>query len=452
MTGQMKIAGLLIALALFGWSYNANSQIISTIAGNGTGAYSGDGGPAISAELYMPWGIAVDKNGNVYISDNANNAIRKINVSTGIISTIAGNGSSGFGGDGGPATSAELYWPSGVSLDDSGNVYISDWHNSRIRKVTTSTGNISTIAGNGTNGYAGDGGSAINAELYNPYGLSVDGFGNVYIADTYNSRIRKITVSTGIISTIAGNGAVGYAGDGGAATLAELDSPKGVYVDSIGNVYFADENNNAIREISVLTGKINTIAGTGIFGSSGDGGVATSAELANPTGVYLDRQGNIFIADWDNDVVREINAATGKIYTVAGQYNSYGFSGDGAAAASAQLRQPVSVCTDGSGNLYIVDSENNRIRKVSISGSGIVEFGTLKNEINIYPNPATLTMNITGVSGKVTLKIYDVLGDLVAQEEAESNILLNTSQLPQGVYTLVIENKESMAVRKIVIE
>ena len=220
--------------------------IIITVAGDSTAGYSGDGGAATSAELYNPIGVGFDASGNLYIADYLNNRIRKVTPS-GTISTVAGNGTRGYSGDGGTATAAELNYPGGVAFDASGDLYIADAFNNVIRKVTPS-GTIGTVAGIGTWGYSGDGGAATAAELHGPYGVAFDTSGDLYIADTYNNRIRKVT-PLGIISTVAGNGTNGYSGDGGAAAAAELGLPTGVAVDGSGNLFIADQNNNRIREI-----------------------------------------------------------------------------------------------------------------------------------------------------------------------------------------------------------
>jgi sugar lactone lactonase YvrE len=279
------------------------SGVITTIAGNGTAGYSGDGGLATSAELDSPSGVAVDGAGNVYIVDAYNQRIRKVNAS-GIITTVAGNGTAGYGGDGGPATSAELDYPSRLSADRAGNLYVADTLNERIREVNTS-GIITTVAGNGAYGYSGDGGPATSAELDYPTDVAVDGAGNLYIADADNSRIREVNAS-GIITTIAGNGTAGYSGDGGLATSAELDSPSGVAVDGAGNVYIVDAHNEHIRKVNA-SGIITTVAGNGAAGYSGDGGPATSAELWGPVGVAVDGAGNLYIADFGNTRIRKVD-------------------------------------------------------------------------------------------------------------------------------------------------
>jgi len=336
-------------------------QIITTIAGTVTAGYSGDGGTATSAQLNRPYGVALDASGNIYIADAWNHRIRKVDTG-GNISTIAGTGTAGYSGDGSAATSANLKDPSGVVVDASGNVYIADYGNHRVRKVDM-TGNISTIAGTGTGGYSGDGGAANSAQLNNPDGLALDASGNIYIADNYNHRIRKVATS-GNISTIAGAGTGGYSGDGGAATSAQLYNPTGLAVDASGNVYIADNNNHRIRKVAT-SGNISTIAGNGTGGYSGDGGAATSAKLNGPPVVVVDASGNVYIADYSNHRVRKVDT-TGNISTIAGT-GTAGYSGDGGAATSAKLDRPYGVALDASGNIYIADQGNNRIRKITFN-------------------------------------------------------------------------------------
>jgi N-acetylneuraminic acid mutarotase len=330
---------------------------------NGTAGYSGDGEAATSAELNAPFGAVVDSSGNLYIADADNNCIRKVTASTGIITTVAGNGTEGYSGDGGAATSAELDTPTGVAVDTSGNLYIVDLNNDLIRKVTASTGIITTVAGNGTLGYSGDGGAATSAELNSPFGVAVDASGNIYIADSGNNNIRKVTASTGIITTVAGNGTGGYSGDSGVATSAELNSPFGVAVDASSNLYIADSGNNRIRKVAASTGIITTTAGNGTAGYSGDSGAATSAALYSPFGVAVDASGNIYIADTYNLVIRTVTASTGIITTVAGN-GTAGSTGDGGAASSAELSYPTGVVVDSLGNFYIADYNNNKVRTV----------------------------------------------------------------------------------------
>ena len=330
---------------------------ISTVAGNGKHFFSGDGGPATSASLWYPFGVAVDSAGNLYIADTYNHRIRK--VSGGTITTVAGNGSGGSSGDGGPATSASLSLPRGAAVDSAGNLYIADTANNRIRKV--SGGTITTVAGNGTSGFSGDGGPATSASLNGPGGVGVDSAGNLYIADTGSGRIRK--VSGGTITTVAGNGTSGFSGDGGPATSASLNGPGGVGVDSAGNLYIADTYNNRLRKVT--GGTITTIAGNGAFRYSGDGGPATSASMNEPWGVAVDSAGNLYIADTYNGRIRKVTGGT--ITTVAGNA-SWGYYGDGGPATSASLNGPTGVALDSAGNLYIADYWNNRIREVFAGG------------------------------------------------------------------------------------
>jgi len=278
--------------------------IISTFAGNGTRGYSGDGGQATAAQLFDPSGVAFDASGNLYIADTQNSCIRKVSTA-GIITTVAGDTTSGYSGDGGQATVAELASPTGVTVDANGNLYIVDGFN-RIRKVNTN-GIISTIAGTGTTGYSGDGGPATAAELNFPEeGLVIDLVGNLYFSDRNNNKIRIINTS-GIINTFAGNNTGGgYSGDGGQATTAELSGPFGLAIDASQNIYVADVYNSRIRKIAV-SGIITTVAGgNGINGYGGDGGQATDAELNQANGVALDAAGNLYIADSFNNRVRKV--------------------------------------------------------------------------------------------------------------------------------------------------
>ena len=258
--------------------------VIQTVAGNGTAGYGGDTGLAISAELNGSVGVAEDAAQNLYIADTGNNRIRKVDTS-GVITTIAGNGNAGYSGNQGHATGAELHSPAGIAVDATGNLYIAYTGNHVIRKVDTS-GVITTIAGNGAEGYSGDNGAATSATLHAPASVAVDGAGNLYIADSGNNRIREVNTS-GIITTIAGDGTAGYSGDSGAATNAELNYPSGIAIDGTGNLYIADAGNNRVREVSA-TGIITTVAGDGTAGFSGDNGAAASAELNNPAGVTID--------------------------------------------------------------------------------------------------------------------------------------------------------------------
>ena len=359
------IRTLILALAVVS-SLASAQTIINTIAGNGTAGFTGDNGQAIAAALKQPNSVAVDASGNIYVADTNNARIRMISPS-GIITTVAGNGTAGCSGDGGPATAASLSLPTGVTVDAAGNLYIADYQASVIRKIAMPGGIINTIAGKCfQGGEFGDGALATSAILNQPSGVAVDSAGNVYIADTNNNVIRKITHSNGNISTVAGFGnQQGFAGDGGSATAsgAALFFPAGVAVDSAGNIFIADTGNNRIREVTASNGQINTIAGTGISGSIGDnGGPAKSAQLYKPSNIALDSSGNLYIADPLTNRVLKISG--GNISTPAG-IGTPGFFGDGADPAFALLKTPMGVAVDSSGNIYIADTGNNRIREVT---------------------------------------------------------------------------------------
>ncbi len=360
----------LIGFALFilsSFFVTANAQVISTIAGNGSTGFSGDGGPGTAASL-GPYGVDVDRYGHMLIADNSNNVIRKL-TTTGIISTIAGNDTAGFRGDGGPATLAEFFRPGSVAIDSTGNIYVADQLNDRIRKINTA-GIISTFAGNGSGSFSGDGGQATAAALFRPCGVAVDSSGNVYIADQYNNRVRKVNTS-GIISTLAGRGGSSFGGDGGPATNAYLNNPEGVSVDRYGNVYIADAYNNRIRKVNIA-GTISTVAGSSTGGYAGDGGAATAARLNRPYHACMDGNSNLYIADEFNHRIRKVNTS-GVINTFAG--TAYGgFSGDGGPATAARLSYPTGIAIDAAGNVFVADLGNYRVRKIGphaiVSASG----------------------------------------------------------------------------------
>lgn len=399
--------------------------IINTLAGNGTKSNTGDNGPATSAQLYYPDGVAVDANGNIFIADTYNNRIREVNFSTGLISTIAGSGASGpanagYSPDGTLATSALLNQPQGVAVDSSGNVYIADTANHVVREVMATTngsmiaGNIYTIAGNHTGNFSGDGGPAINAALDYPVGITLDSSGNLYIADTHNNRVREVTTSTGIINTIAGSGTKGYSGDGGAPKSAALSFPMAVAIDSLGDVYIADYNNNVIREVmavtngSLLAGNIYTVVGGGTVCSQasdsvGDGCSPTAATLLNPSGVAVDGFGSIFIADSGNFRIRAAMATTagayqaGNIYTVAGT-GIANYSGDGGSATSAAINMPAGgLALDSARNIYIADVKNSRIRAIGATLlTQTITFPPINGGSPVIYGASPITLSATG--------------------------------------------------------
>ena len=470
------------------------SGIISTVAGNGTAGYAGDGGAATSANLNNPVGVAVDAARNLYIVDSVNHCVRKVGTNN-IITTLVGNGTNGFAGDGGlavnanlsrpqnttvdnlgilliadagnnrirqvgtngiittvagrvlndgdSATNATLNFVAGVAFDAVGNMYIADTYNNRIRKVDTN-GIISTVAGNGVPTYSGDGVAATNASLFNPYGLALDSPGNLFIADSRNSRVREVDTN-GVISTVAGNGSSGSSGNDGAATNAQLSLPYGVAVDVIGNLFIIDPGNSRVRKLGtngIITslfsigapyggavdsagnlyytdilnndvfkvftdGSHVTAAGISYYpgGFSGDGGLATRANLFLPFGLTVDTTGNFFISDFGNLRIRKVNT-NGIITTIAGN-GTNGFSGDGGPAGNATISQPIGMTTDANGNLYFADQGNNRIRKLAY-----VDYADQPSFAVTNVTPASLSNNysviVTSAAGSVTSSVATV--------------------------------------------
>jgi len=429
---------------------SAKSQLIFTVAGNGTAGYGGDSGlasaPAVMVDNPIP--VAIDTFGNIFLGDYHNSRVRKINAVSDTIRTVAGNGMDGYLGNGGLATSAKIDRPNGVAVDDSDNIYIADDDNEDIRKVYAATGIIETVAGlgPGTAGYGGDGGPATLAHLDGTYGVAVDSAHNIYICDYNNNRVRKVTASTGIINTIAGTGVPGYNGDGIAATSAEVYNPYGIAVDKSGNVFIGDRSNNRVRKIDTQ-GIIHTLAGNGTGAYNGDGVAATSAELNSPLGVAVDAAGNVYIADESNDRIRKIVATTGLIETLAGT-GTPGYNGDSIPATTAEINNPCGVAVNAAGNVYFCEYSSNRVReiifndtaKVNISASSIsvcsgdtvtfaanaVNGGTTPsyqwrvNGVNTGPNSSTyITSGLTGTDTVTCVMTSNAIG--VTGSPATSN-------------------------------
>lgn len=363
--------------------------LITTVAGNGTLGYAGDGGVATAAEFQQPSAVAVDFQGNLFISDFSKDVVRRVDASTNIVTTIAGDGTPGYNGDFDAASDATLDSPSGLSLDGIGSLYISDTGNQGVRKIDAITANITTFAGDGTANYAGDGGIADSAALSSPKDVAFDNVGSLYIADFANDAIRRIQPTPPIITTSAGNGSAGGTGDGGPAASALLNSPAAVATDVTGNVYIADNGNNVIRKIAVSGKGITTIAGNGTAGFSGDGGLATSAKFSNPQGLAADSAGNLYITDSANNVFRKLNALTQKVDTFAGDKtaNASGYTGDNGAATSALLNAPTHPAIDAAGNIYFADGGNGVVRK--IAGAAPLAFG------NVHTSSASIAQDVT---------------------------------------------------------
>lgn len=402
-TNQVVLSGANVTFAIvvsgagpltYQWQFNGTNlpnDIITTLAGGG--ASFGDNVPATNASLTNPQGVALDSNENLFVTDNDDNVVRKVDTN-GIIATVAGKYTltGAFGGDGGQATNASLNHPNNVAISPAGTLYIADIFNQRIRRVSTS-GTISTFAGNGTPGYSGDGLSATSTSLNFPACVALDTTGNLFIADLANSRIRK--VSGGTMTTAAGKASAGFSGDGGPATSASLSHPQGIALDPAGNLYIADTGNHRIRKVNTA-GVISTVAGNGTTNFTGDGGLAINAGLNQPWSVCADNAGNLFIADYGHNRIRKVDSA-GNISTVAGRSNTGAFGGDDGPATKARLNGPASVALDATGNLYIADWHNNRVREVHFAGLPTL---TLSNvTVASFGNYAVV---VTSPSGSVT--------------------------------------------------
>lgn len=423
--------------------------VISIVAGNGTAGFSGDGGPATAAQLVLPVDVSVDAGGNVFVADQGNYRIRAVN-SAGIINTVAG-----VSDEGRSAMSAQFFFPNSIAADRNGDLFIADSDIHRIRKITPD-GLLITVAGNGTPGSSGDGGSATSAQLYYPAGITVDNAGNLYIADTRNQRVRKVTPD-GIITTVAGNGGGNGDGDGVPALQAQLVEPGSVAVDAAGNVFIAETGGHRIRKVDTA-GIITTVAGNRTMGFSGDGGPAASAQLAFPAGVAVDGSGNVFIADSANNRIR-IVTPNGIIRTFAGD-GTIGFAGDGGDAPSAKIAYPQSIVVDGAGNLFIADTNNQRIRKVTpsdvistVAGNGVYGFGgdggdPTAAEITSPYGVAIDGVNRVFISDTFSNRMRQILSPVVPFEIADrggtSLVTAGNSSLTQTGYAR-IENAGGVA-------
>jgi sugar lactone lactonase YvrE len=396
---------------------DAATRVITTVAGTDRG-FAGDGGPATAAKFDTIRGLAFDSAGNLFIADMINERVRRIDAATKVISTVAGTGAIGYSGDGGPATAAMLALPQTVAVDGAGNLYIADNDNARIRKVDAATHTISTVAGTGTGGFSGDGGPASAAVVSYSTSVTLDTSGNLFITDTGNLRIRRIDRTTNVINTVAGG-----PGDNVPATAAVLLGPRDVALDAAGNVYIADQSNHRIRRVDAVTRVLTTVAGTGTGGFSGDGGPATAAKLYSPFGVVLDARNNIYIADDDNYRVRRVDGVTGTITTLAGN-GTNGFSGDGGPATAASLGEVAAVAVDASGNVYISDPGNARIRKVDSAGvittfaGGGSALGDGGPATAAMVNPSAIATDAAG-----NLYIADSFAGLIRKVDAVTKII-----------------------------
>ena len=414
-----------------------NAQVITTVAGGGISGL-GDGGPATAASIGFFGALCFDSSGNCYIADANNHRIRKVGAD-GIIATIAGTGIPGYNGDGIAATTANLDYPNGICIDIHDNLLIADT-NSRIRIVNLQTGIINTFAGTGITGFSGDSGLATAAKIRSGP-IAADHFGNIYIGDGANFRIRKVD-ATGIITTICGTGVEGSSGNGGPATAAILNYQLSMCTDAVGNLYFNDNNTNTIRKIDFSTGFVSLVVGDGVGGPyNGDGIPATSANI-NPVGVIVDSESEIFVADYGAARIRKISTSS-LIYTVAGN-GTNGFSGDNDLATVAEINHPEGVALDHCNNLYIADYANKRVRKVAFNPEcrpEAIESVQKNKVICIYPNPTYNTIIITAPVLINNISITNMLGQQVyTHSYSTQKAEIDVSYLPLGVYTVRVND------------
>lgn len=477
---------------------------ITTFAGtSGVSGYSGDGGAAVSAKLNLPYGVGTDPSGNVYIVDMNNSVIRKVNT-LGVISTVAGNGLSGFSGDGFDATNAQLNYPSGIAIDASGNMFISDQGNNRVRKVT-SLGIISTYAGTGLAGYSGDNGPALAADLSAPWGVALDAGGNLYIADMGNHAVRMVDGSLNIYS-YAGIGIGGYSGDLGAASAAKLSHPCGVATDGAGNLFISDADNYVVRKVDALH-YITTYAGNGTMGYSGDGGPALLAQFNTPPqgGICTDGAGDVFVGDWHNWTVREItpthacidtatlaisSTTDGKgncIYTATATVTTVnmvlGYTWSGGTTTTidhTSSHHSVHTFMVGSGSSAVISvvinvanvnytdpseacCQTTLTQTVTCSGghhhrdapgpakTGFNATNLKAGDITVYPNPASDMVTVMSTQEVIsTITLVNVNGQKVGEYNYNNTGVANISmsKLPAGCYLVRINNSISKVVTK----
>ena len=427
---------------------------ITTIAGTGSAGFNGDGS-ATSAQLSSPQSTAVDALGNVYVADTNNHRIRKL-APTGVLATIAGTGVAGFSGDGGAATDARLNYPQGICVDAAGNIFVADAYNFRVRRIST-TGTIDTVAGSAAYGFGGDGGPATQASLSLPAAVAVDGAGNLFIADTYNHRIRKVSAATATITTVVGTGTPGLSGDGGAASASQLNSPQGVIVNATGDLFISDTENSRVRRVSSSNGVISTFAGSANLGVLAENAPATSGYVWKPTGLAIDTIGNVFIAATRDNLIRRVDAASGIITTIAGSGGDYygGTGGDGGVATAGQFYFPYGVSVDSIGNLWVADTSNHRVRKITVplvppsqlrlmrygktgviltwssvpgASSYVIKRGTTAGAAT---PAATVTTNTAYLTGTVGSRQYFQVSALFGNDEssgtAEASIVITTA-------------------------
>ncbi len=423
-------------------------QVIVTVAGTGMGGYSGDGGPATNARMKQPVSLAFDKEGNFYFSDDGVSRIRKVS-SSGTITTVAGDGSSGFCCDGFPATLAQIDAGGGIAVDKWNNIYYADGGNHRVRKITPD-GIIRTIAGTGVAGYNGDGMPATDAQLNVPEGIAVDDTGNVYIGDRLNYRIRKINTS-GIITTLAGTGIASFTPDGARADTSAINGVSCLIVDNLGNVFLPDSYR--IRKIGSGTGILTTVAGNGISGYSGDGGPATLVSISTIK-FTVDSVGNLYLSDGAPERIRKVSTA-GIITTVAGTGGA-GLENDGAPVLLARLHTPCGIAFSPAGELHFADKSSARIRKITPTWDAASDMRVSESELELFPNPAlgNVMVVVKGVVAEVPVIITDAKGSVVSEQQVRGNTRtrIDLSNCPAGIYTVRAITAEKTITKELLIK
>lgn len=437
---------LAILLIIFFTQAHAQVGIITTIAGTGVPGYSGDGGAGTGAQLCLPNKIAL-YNSWLYISDECNHCVRRLDLETGIITTVAGTGVQGFSGDGGQATDAKLNIPQGLTVDKIGNLYISDGGNYRVRKVKLSTGVITTFAGYGVLGNNAESGPATDAEFKYTIGMCVDkSNSNLYITDYGNQKIRRVNFTTERISTFAGSGIFGYAGNDGPAKDAHLASPTDVCCDTAGNILIVESENRLVRRVNTQSGIITLFCGLGTIGYSGNGGPAKYAEMSIPISISSDKKNNIYITDKYTGTVRCINGATGIITTVAGT-GIAGYANEGDPATTSRLACFDAV-SDDYGNLIIADRGTHRILRVS-SGVSVSDVHSVVDS-KLYPNPTTGTFTIHTTEANALVTIYNITGTCIYRQNCTNKSTeVDICTQPPGMYMMYIKNGSNTLVSKI---
>jgi trimeric autotransporter adhesin len=413
----------------------SHAQYVTTVAGGGSTGL-GDGGPATAAQVNDPHGGIFDKSGNLFFVEAQGHRIRKIGID-GNISTVAGNGLGAYNGDNIPATTAKIYLPNSIAFDTSGNLLITDAGNYRLRKVDMQTGVITTIAGTGVQGYNGDGIPATAAQINSAWGIVVDAQNNIYFSDGLNYRIRKIS-SSGVISTVCGTGTMGFTSDGGMATSATISAVLGLAFDPIGNLYFADYNeNNRIRKIGT-DGKVITVAGAGSGVYNGENLAALTAQI-DPMDIRIDNSGRIYFVDFQNSRIRRVNS-DGKISTVAGT-GLNGYNGDGIPATDAKIHYPGGLAIDSCGNIFFGDIGNHRIRKIAFNPDCVPmavnePMQPAVQGLRMQPNPTTGLVTVTAGVHIKSVAIYNLLGQVVVQHagSGKPQQQADVSTLPPGMY------------------